>query len=76
MHRLCGSVYAGKLLLTIAVTRWLREDGLGVDVCSAGELAIALAGGVEKARIITHGNAKSQELPVDLTADLLARDLG
>lgn len=61
MHRLCGSVYAGKSLLTIAVARWLREDGLGVDVCSAGELAIALADGVEKARIIMHGNAKSQD---------------
>jgi diaminopimelate decarboxylase len=54
-------VYAGKSLLTIAVARWLREEGLGVDVCSAGELAIALAGGVEKARIIMHGNAKSQD---------------
>jgi diaminopimelate decarboxylase len=54
-------VYAGKSLLTIAVARWLREEGLGVDVCSAGELATALAGGVEKARIIMHGNAKSQE---------------
>ncbi|MBV9722766.1 MAG: diaminopimelate decarboxylase, partial [Mycobacterium sp.] len=32
-------IYAGKSLLTIAVARWLREEGLGVDVCSAGELA-------------------------------------
>jgi diaminopimelate decarboxylase len=54
-------VYAGKSLLTIAVARWLREEGLGVDVCSAGELATALAGGVEKARIIMHGNAKSHD---------------
>jgi diaminopimelate decarboxylase len=54
-------VYAGKSLLTIAVARWAREEGLGVDVCSAGELAIAMAGGVEKARIIMHGNAKSQD---------------
>jgi diaminopimelate decarboxylase len=54
-------VYAGKSLLTIAVARWVREEGLGIDVCSAGELATALAGGVEKARIIMHGNAKSQD---------------
>jgi diaminopimelate decarboxylase len=54
-------VYAGKSLLTIAVARWARDEGLGVDVCSAGELAIALAGGVAKARIIMHGNAKSQD---------------
>ena len=51
-------VYAGKSLLTTAVARWAREEGLGVDVCSAGELAVALAGGVEPARIIMHGNAK------------------
>jgi diaminopimelate decarboxylase len=54
-------IYAGKSLLTIAVARWAREEGLGLDVCSAGELATALAGGVEKARIIMHGNAKSQD---------------
>jgi diaminopimelate decarboxylase len=54
-------VYAGKSLLSMAVARWTREEGLGVDVCSAGELATVLAGGVEKARIIMHGNAKSQD---------------
>src|SRR5262249_21468735 len=54
-------VYAGKSLLTTAVARWAREEGLGVDVCSAGELAVALAGGVEPARIIMHGNAKSPD---------------
>jgi diaminopimelate decarboxylase len=54
-------IYAGKSLLTIAVARWVREEGLGLDVCSAGELAVAMAGGVEKARIIMHGNAKSQD---------------
>ncbi|WP_068188292.1 diaminopimelate decarboxylase [Mycobacterium sp. UM_CSW] len=52
-------VYAGKSLLTTAVARWAREEGLGVDVCSAGELATALAGGVDPARIVMHGNAKS-----------------
>jgi diaminopimelate decarboxylase len=54
-------VYAGKSLLTTAVARWAREEGLGVDVCSAGELAVALAGGVDPARIIMHGNAKSTD---------------
>ncbi|OBI89214.1 diaminopimelate decarboxylase [Mycobacterium sp. 1245805.9] len=52
-------VYAGKSLLTTAVARWAREEGLGVDVCSAGELATALGGGVDPARIVVHGNAKS-----------------
>ena len=54
-------VYAGKSLLTTSVARWAREEGLGVDVCSAGELAIAQAGGVDPARIIMHGNAKSPD---------------
>jgi len=54
-------LYAGKSLLTIAVARWAHEEGLGVDVCSAGELATAMAGGVEKAKIVMHGNAKSPE---------------
>src|ERR1700744_5377872 len=52
-------LYAGKSLLTTAVARWASEEGLGIDVCSAGELAIALAGGGDPARIIMHGNAKS-----------------
>jgi diaminopimelate decarboxylase len=54
-------VYAGKSLLTTAVARWAHEEGLGVDVCSAGELAVALAGGVQPARIVMHGNAKSPD---------------
>jgi len=54
-------VYAGKSLLTIAVARWAREEGLGVDVCSAGELAVALAGGVKPAHIIMHGNVKTHD---------------
>ncbi|OBK83980.1 diaminopimelate decarboxylase [Mycobacterium sp. 1165178.9] len=54
-------VYAGKSLLTTAVARWAREEGLGLDVCSTGELAVALAGGVDPARIVMHGNAKSPE---------------
>src|SRR6201999_3745907 len=54
-------LYAGKSLLTIAVARWAHEEGLGIDVCSAGELATAMAGGVEKAKIVMHGNAKSQD---------------
>ncbi|WP_292990470.1 diaminopimelate decarboxylase [Mycobacterium sp.] len=54
-------LYAGKSLLTIAVARWAREEGLGVDVCSAGEMATAMAAGVDKAQIVMHGNAKSRD---------------
>ena len=38
--------YAGKSFLTTAVARWVSDEGLGVDVCSAGELAVALRAGV------------------------------
>ena len=54
-------VYAGKALLTTAVARWAAEEKLGVDVCSGGELATALAGGVDASRIVYHGNAKSYD---------------
>jgi diaminopimelate decarboxylase len=52
-------VYAGKSLLTATIARWVAEERIGLAVCSAGELAAALAGGVDPARIIMHGNAKS-----------------
>ena len=42
--------------------RWPRciaEEGLGIDVCTAGELAIALRAGVDPERIALHGNNKS-----------------
>jgi diaminopimelate decarboxylase len=50
--------YAGKSLLTTAIARWVADEGLGLDVCSGGELATALAGGVKPDRIVMHGNAK------------------
>ncbi|HEY0453659.1 diaminopimelate decarboxylase, partial [Actinophytocola sp.] len=53
--------YAGKALLTRAVARWMREEGLGLDVCSAGELAVARRAGFPGERITLHGNAKSPE---------------
>ena len=52
-------VYAGKALLTTEVARWVAEEGLGLDVCSSGELAVGLAGGVDPRRIVVHGNAKT-----------------
>jgi len=52
-------VYAGKSLLTTTVARWVVEEGADLDVCSGGELAIALAAGVAPARIVMHGNAKT-----------------
>jgi len=51
--------YAGKAFLSIEVARWMTDAGLGIDVCSGGELAVALAAGVPAARMGFHGNNKS-----------------
>jgi len=53
--------YAGKAFLCRAVARWAADCGLGVDVCSLGELTVALRAGVDPARIGLHGNNKSDE---------------
>ncbi|CAN5366317.1 diaminopimelate decarboxylase [soil metagenome] len=51
--------YAGKAFLCAAVAEWMIDEGLSVDVCSAGEFAVALAAGVVPARVGYHGNNKS-----------------
>jgi diaminopimelate decarboxylase len=51
--------YAGKAFLSRAVVRWLHEEGLNLDVCSEGELAVALSAGMPAERIALHGNNKS-----------------
>lgn len=56
-----GVYYAGKSLLCKAVARWVTEEGLGLDVCTGGELAVALAAGVDPGRIGLHGNNKSED---------------
>jgi diaminopimelate decarboxylase len=55
--------YAGKAFLCTAVARWIAEDGLSLDVCSGGELAVALRAGVPPERIAMHGNNK---LPAEI----------
>ncbi len=51
--------YAAKSFLCTAVARWVAAEGLGVDVCTGGELAVALRAGVDPRRIGLHGNNKS-----------------
>ncbi len=51
--------YAGKAFLCTAVARWVAEEGLCLDVCSGGELAVAERAGFDPARIGFHGNNKS-----------------
>ncbi len=59
---LCGGAdvyYAGKAFLCTAVARWIHEEGLHLDVCSGGELAVAIRAGLPGDRIGLHGNNKS-----------------
>jgi len=52
-------VFASKAFPSTAMYRLMAEEGIGVDVAGPGELAMALAGGVDPARIVMHGNAKT-----------------
>jgi diaminopimelate decarboxylase len=51
--------FASKAFPCTAVYRVLAEEGIGCDVAGGGELALALRGGFEPARIHFHGNAKT-----------------
>lgn len=51
--------YAGKALLNTTIVRWVTDEGLNVDVCTGGELEVALAAGAGAARLGFHGNNKS-----------------
>ncbi|MFE0376576.1 diaminopimelate decarboxylase [Streptomyces inhibens] len=53
--------FASKAFPCTAVYRLLAEEGLGVDVASGGELALALAAGTDPAQVIVHGNAKTDD---------------
>src|SRR6266540_6128709 len=62
-------IYASKALPVTAVYRLMAEEGLSIDVASGGELHMALAAGVDPARIYLHGNAKDdRELRAALDA--------
>ena len=53
-------VFASKAFPCTAVYRLLWEEGIGCDVAGGGELALALAAGIDPARIHLHGNAKTR----------------
>ena len=52
--------YAAKSFICVEVAKWLKELKLGLDVCSAGELAVALAANFPASDIEFHGNNKSE----------------
>jgi len=54
-----GVFYAAKAFCSRAALRWVSDEGLGVDVCTGGELEVALAADVPPDMITMHGNNKS-----------------
>ncbi|HEX7323198.1 MAG TPA: diaminopimelate decarboxylase [Mycobacterium sp.] len=61
--------YAAKAFLCGEIARWVGEEGLSLDVCTGGELAVALRAGFPAERIALHGNNKSVD---ELTAAVQA----
>jgi diaminopimelate decarboxylase len=61
--------YAAKAFLCSEIARWIDEEGLGLDVCTGGELAVALHANFPPERITFHGNNKSV---MELTAAVKA----
>jgi diaminopimelate decarboxylase len=51
--------YASKAFTCTALAHWISEIGIGIDVATGGELAVALAGEVDPSKIELHGNNKS-----------------
>ena len=54
--------FGSKAFANVALLQLLREEGIGVDVASLGELAFARAAGFEGHEIVVHGNNKGLEL--------------
>ncbi len=55
-----GTVYyASKAFICTEIARWIKEIGIGIDVSTGGEMAVALAGAIDPSKIEVHGNNKS-----------------
>ena len=64
-------LFASKSLPIVGMYRVAQEEGLSVDIAGGGELQLALAAGVDPAKLHFHGNAKSDvELELALAAGI------
>lgn len=52
--------YASKTLQNLSICALMHQEGIGFDVCSLGEMAIAQKAGVPFSNMIFHGNNKSE----------------
>jgi diaminopimelate decarboxylase len=57
----CDVAFASKSFPCTAVQRVMVEEGLHIDVAGGGEILSALKAGADPARLVLHGNAKSDE---------------
>ena len=56
-----GLTYASKAFLCTAIAQWAAQAGLWLDCTGVGEMAIAVAAGLNRERILVHGVNKSQD---------------
>lgn len=61
--------YGTKALPNVAILRLFREEGLGADVASTGELAFAREAGFTGTEIVVHGNSKDEALLTQAAVD-------
>lgn len=69
--------FAGKAFLTMAMARLIAQEGLGLDVASAGELYTAIQAGFPAEKLLFHGNNKSYaelEMAVEYRAGRIVVD--
>ncbi len=53
--------FASKAFPCTAIQRVMTEEGLHLDVAGGGEILTAIAAGADPARLVMHGNAKTDE---------------
>ncbi|WP_417562669.1 diaminopimelate decarboxylase [Microbacterium sp.] len=54
-------LFASKSLPAVGMYAIAAEEGMSIDVAGTGELLLALAAGVDPARVYLHGNAKGDD---------------
>ena len=57
----CDLAFASKSFPCTAVQRVMTEEGMHLDVAGGGEILTALKAGADPARLVLHGNAKTDE---------------
>ncbi len=70
-------LYASKAYINKSLAKLFAEEGLGLDIVSGGELAVAQAAGVPLERVYFHGNNKGPEelaMAVDLGVGRIVLD--